>query len=103
MSAFDDPQYMAQAKAEIRAYVETGQLSATMASGQPRITPDDPKPWRYWKDWELRAVAEALQKRPRFYVEAARRSLPHKSVKSIQNKVHEAGGRRAFLDKYVDL
>ncbi len=103
MSVFEDPAYMAAAKAELRAYVATGKLPPSMQSDQPAARPDEPKPWRYWKDWELRAVADLLRSGDRFYTDQARTVLPLRSAKSIQNKVNEVGGRQAFLYKYGDL
>lgn len=102
MSAFDDPQYMAESKAGLRSYILTGDAPPNFFRPHGAAVAS---PMRLsFAPQELRSLCAAMrQAGPRGrYTKLLPRDFPH-SQTVILAKVYQEGGRQAFLDKYGDL
>ena len=102
MSRFDNPQYMAESKAGLRQYLETGHPPPGFFTPDPASV--SPAMRLNFHDWELRALRDALlQAGPRGnYYKLLPRDFPRTQT-CVLTKVAITGGRQAFLDKYGDL
>jgi hypothetical protein len=105
MSKFEDPAYMAESKADLVIYMNTGHMPASWFDAHSKRINRGP---RYrtkkiiWTDWELRTVVSAIRKGGRYFTNY----LPpefRRPPKNVRRKLALEGGRESFLAKYGEL
>lgn len=99
MSAFDDPAFMQQSKAELRGFLATGRLPDDWRRDRWRGNPPGRPLKVCFNDTQLRVICEELMAGHHNYAKTAAKKLGMEPRK-IFDKVSKEGGRRAFLQKY---